>query len=107
MSEIAILQAFEGLPDLRRAQGRRHSVSLCLALFTLAVAAGNQGFQAIGDWLQEHRPELTEQFGVKRLPSYSSIRRVLLGIDYRDYAARGVRIFRGQARVRRDGQPRR
>jgi hypothetical protein len=93
MSEIAILQAFEGLPDLRRAQGRRHSVSLCLALFTLAVAAGNQGFQAIGDWLQEHFTELSELFGVKRLPSYSSIRRVLLGIDDRDYATRLSEFF--------------
>jgi hypothetical protein len=93
VSEIAILQAFEGLPDLRRAQGKRHSVPLCLALFTLSVAAGNQGFQAVGDWLQEHRGELTELFGVKRLPSYSSIRRILLGIDYRDYAARLAEFF--------------
>ncbi|ELR96488.1 transposase family protein [Gloeocapsa sp. PCC 73106] len=46
MSEIAILKAFEGMPDERRKQGTRHSLQLCLALFTLAVAAGNHGFLA-------------------------------------------------------------
>jgi hypothetical protein len=40
------------MTDKRRKQGTRHSLQLCLALFTLAVAAGNQGFLAIGDWLK-------------------------------------------------------
>lgn len=88
MSEIAIVEVFKGIPDYRRKQGRRHSLPCCLALFTLAVTAGNQGFQAIGDWLKYHQEELTELFEVKSLPSYSVIRRVLLKVDYKDYAAR-------------------
>lgn len=76
MCDTAIIQAFEGMPDYRRTQGKRHSLSLCLALFTLAIAAGNQGFEAIGDWLKYHREELTQLFEVKSLPSYSAIRRV-------------------------------
>jgi hypothetical protein len=47
MSEIALLDVFEGMPDTRRRQGKRHSLQLCLALFTLAVAAGSRGFLAI------------------------------------------------------------
>jgi hypothetical protein len=93
MSEIAIIQAFEGMPDERRKQGTRHSLPLCLALFTLAVAAGNQGFLAMGDWLKYHEGELKELFWVKSLPSYSAIRRVLLGVDYQDYARRLSRFF--------------
>ena len=50
MSDIAILQAFEGLPDPRRAQGRRHSVPVCLALFTLAVAIGGFPAERFSDW---------------------------------------------------------
>ncbi len=45
MAEIALVGVFAGLPDGRRKQGKRHSLPLCLALFTLAVAAGNQGFR--------------------------------------------------------------
>ncbi|NEQ87893.1 MAG: hypothetical protein F6K26_50345 [Moorea sp. SIO2I5] len=52
MSQPAIVAAFADLPDSRRTAGQRHSQALCLALFTLAVAAGNRGFLAIGDWLK-------------------------------------------------------
>ena len=93
MTEIAILKAFEGMPDYRRKQGTRHSLQLCLALFTLAVAAGNQGFLAIGDWLKYHHDELKDLFGVERIPSYSAIRRILLRVDYLDYAARLAKFF--------------
>jgi hypothetical protein len=93
MSEIAILEAFAGIPDHRRKQGRRHSLQLCLALFSLAVVAGNQGFLAIGDWLKSYTQQLKELFDVERLPSYSTIRRALLGLDYEDYSARLVHFL--------------
>jgi hypothetical protein len=93
MPEIEILKVFEGMPDQRRRQGTRHSLQLCLALFTLAVAAGNQGFLAIGDWLNYHAQELKELFGVERIPSYSAIRRVLLRSDSQDYSERVGQFF--------------
>ncbi|WP_204139130.1 transposase family protein [Halomicronema sp. CCY15110] len=81
---IGILEAFAELPDVRQASGKRHQMTLCLALFTLAVTAGNQGFLAIGDWLNSYRRDLLELFDPpkQRLPSYSTIRRVLLKVDY-------------------------
>ncbi|WP_293114984.1 transposase family protein [Moorena sp. SIO4G3] len=68
---------------------------LCLALFTLAIAAGNRGFLAIGDWLTSYREELIELFDppLGRLPSYSTIRRVLLSLDYQQYSAALARFF--------------
>lgn len=76
------------MPDHRRKQGTRHSLQLCLALFTLAVVAGNHGFLAIGDWLKSYTEELFELFEVKRIPCYSTIRRALLGLDYEEYSCR-------------------
>lgn len=95
MSELSIVEAFAGLPDLRRRAGQRHSQPLCLALFTLAVTAGNRGFVAIGDWLKSYEDELIVLFSVPkgRLPSYSTIRRILLGLNYRDYSACLARFF--------------
>ena len=93
MPELEILKVFEGMPDRRRRQGTRHSLQLCLALFTLAVAAGNQGFLAMGDWLNYHAQELKELFGVERIPSYSAIRRVLLRSDSQDYSERIRQLF--------------
>lgn len=96
MSEIAILEAFSDLPDVRRGQGKRHSVPLCLAIFTLAVVAGNQGFLAIGDWIHSYQEQLKELFDVHRLPSYSTIRRVLLKIDDADYSTKLAKFLQIQ-----------
>jgi len=95
MTNLAIVEAFSNLPDSRRGAGQRHSQALCLALFTLAVAAGCRGFLAIGDWLSAYHDELVELFSPAkgRLPSYSTIRRVLLDIDYPEYSARLARLF--------------
>jgi hypothetical protein len=92
---IEILEAFADLPDVRHSSGKRHQMALCLALFTLAVTAGNRGFIAIGDWLKSYRRELIELFHPPkhRLPSYSTIRRVLLSLDYQTYSAALARFF--------------
>lgn len=58
--QIEILAAFSKIPDSRHSLGKRHHIALCLALFTLAIAAGNQGFLAIGDWLKSYQTELIE-----------------------------------------------
>lgn len=93
MSKVAILEVFTGIPDHRRGQGRRHSLQLCLALLTLAVAAGNQGFLAMGDWLKSYSEQLKELFEVERLPSYSTIRRTVLKLDYQEYSQRLAHFF--------------
>lgn len=89
MSSLAIVEAFVGLPDARRGEGRRHEQALCLALFTLAVSAGCRGFLAIDDWLVSYRTELLELFhpAKSRLPSYSTIRRIMLKLDYQAYSS--------------------
>lgn len=62
MSQLAIVEAFSTLPDTRRIAGQRHTQALCLALFTLAVTAGNHGFLALGDWLKAYHDELVALF---------------------------------------------
>jgi hypothetical protein len=92
---IEILEVFADLPDCRRSAGKRHQVSLCLALFTLAVVAGNRGFQAIGDWLRAYHQALICLFKPPkdRLPSYSTIRRVLIEQDVQQYSACLAKFF--------------
>lgn len=99
MPQLAIVEAFADLCDTRRTAGQRHQQALCLALFTLAVAAGNRGFLAIGDWLKAYHDELVALFHPPkdRLPSYSTIRRALLRLDYREYSACLSRFFGIQA----------
>ena len=59
------------------------------------MTAGNRGFLAIGDWLKAHNPELVELFQPPkgRIPSYSTLRRVLLQIDAQSYSACLAKFF--------------
>jgi len=95
MCQIAILEAFAGVEDPRRQAGQRHTLPICLALFTLAIAAGNKGFLAIGDWVSSYQEQLLELFKPpkNRLPSYSTIRRALLHLNYEEYSRRLARFF--------------
>lgn len=98
MSEIEIIKAFAGLEDPRRRAGQRHNLPLSLALFTLAIAAGNKGFLAIGDWISSYREPLIDLFQPpkNRLPSYSTVRRALLHVDYEDYSVCLSKFFNVQ-----------
>ena len=93
--QLEILSVFSEIPDTRHSLGKRHHIALCLALFTLSIAAGNQGFMAIGDWLKSYEAELLKLYTPpkRRLPSYSTIRRVLLNLDYKAYSAALARFF--------------
>ena len=59
------------------------------------MTAGNRGFLAIGDWLACYRCDLIALFNPpkSRLPSYSTIRPVLLELDYAQYSASFARFF--------------
>jgi len=95
MSQPAIIEAFAEVEDRRRKAGQRHTLPLCLALFTLAIAAGNKGFLAIGDWVTSYREQLIDLFKPpkNRLPSYSRLRRALLYINYGQYSACLAKFF--------------
>lgn len=95
MTQIALSEAFSELIDTRRSEGKRHQQALCLAVFTVAVIAGNKGFLAIGDWIKAYKDDLVEMFQPPkgRIPSYSTIRRTLLRTEYESYSACLARFF--------------
>jgi Domain of unknown function (DUF4338)/DDE_Tnp_1-associated len=51
---------FTDIPDPRRAQGRRHSLSTVLAISAAAVLCGMEGYKAIWDWA---KPVLSQSKG--------------------------------------------
>ena len=108
MSQIAILEAFAEIEDPRRRAGVPHTLGLCLALFTLAIAAGNKGFLAMGDWMRSYHEQLVDLLKPpkNRLPSYSTQRPCL--VTYRLRTVFGMprqfqRCFAGVWRNHRSG----
>ena len=78
---------FKDIPDPRRAQGRRHSLSNVLAIAAGATLCGMRGYLAISDWAKSLGQKARERFGCRyenklySIPSLSIIRDVMIRVD--------------------------
>jgi predicted transposase YbfD/YdcC len=78
-----------GVPDHRRAQGRRHSLATILCLACAAVAAGAKSLVAIAEWAAGAPEAVLDCLevrtdpcgGARVVPSETTIRRALSGAD--------------------------
>src|SRR5207253_11368112 len=77
---------FSQISDPRRAQGRRHRLSMVLGIAAGAVLCGMRGYQAISDWAQSVGQKSRERFGCRReevryvVPSEYVLRNVLIRV---------------------------
>jgi hypothetical protein len=78
---------FNDIPDPRRTAGRRHRLSVVLAIATGATLCGMRGYKAIAGWAKDLGPKARERFGCRKVnkqylvPSVSIIRDVLIRVD--------------------------
>ncbi len=78
---------FKTINDPRRAQGRRHSLHVVLAISAAAVLCGMRGYKAISDWAKALSPKARARFGCyyshrkDSIPSESTIRKILIRVD--------------------------
>ena len=71
------------IPDLRRAQGRRHNLSIVLLLAILALCSGYNSYQAMKEWARNYQDLLQEQlpFLAGHTPDAATFHRVFAGLD--------------------------
>lgn len=81
---MTLLESLAQVPDFRHARGRRHELSLVLACILLGTLSGAESWRDLGDFVRRHQSLLLEHLRPlqARLPSYSTLRRVLQGLDY-------------------------
>jgi Domain of unknown function (DUF4338)/DDE_Tnp_1-associated len=83
----ALPRYFKDIPDTRRAQGRRHPLPVVLAICAAATLCGMDGYKAIAGWAKDLGVKARERFGcrianrLRLVPSESTIRDVLIGVD--------------------------
>ena len=75
----ALIEAFAGVPDPRRRQGRRYPLPFLLGALVLALLCNCDTLEAVGQWCAAHRDLLATHFPDQRFhtPTGSLYRRLL------------------------------
>lgn len=80
--DVDLLVVLAGVPDPRKARGRRHRLVTVLALSLAAVLAGARSYTAIAEWAHDLPAGARLRLGMgRRTPCESTIRRVLQTVD--------------------------
>jgi len=79
----SLYDVYQTLPDSRTASGKRFNQAGVLALVTLALMAQQNSLRQISAWVAATDPALGARLGFRfnRMPSYGTIRRVLLHLN--------------------------
>jgi predicted transposase YbfD/YdcC len=90
-ARIPLSQVFATVPDPRARRGVRHTLPVVLTVAAAAVLAGAKSLLAVGEWVAEADRDALSRLGIDQavvLPSESTIRRTLAGLDADDLDAR-------------------
>ncbi len=88
---LSLPEYFRQITDPRRPQGRRHPISVVLAIASAAVLCGMRGYSGISDWAQSLGPKARARFrcryhnGKRIVPSESTIRDVLIRMEPKEF----------------------
>lgn len=76
------------IPDPRRLQGQRHELTHILLITIMSIMSNYIGYRAIGDFMKRNEKDLVALLKPKRdkLPSFDVVRKVLMGIDFKDFS---------------------
>jgi len=87
MKEFNLREELRTLKDKRRGQGQLHRIDVVLMITIMATMSGYHGYRAIGDFAQRYEKEIVKylEIGNKRVPSFPTIRRVLIEINHQKF----------------------
>ena len=75
----SLIQALKKVKDFRKLQGQRHPLWRVLLIIILGLMQGYTGYRALGDFARFNQDLLLTTLNIvpERVPSYSTIRRVM------------------------------
>ena len=80
----SLIDYLKQIPDSREQSGCRHPLWLVLLIIIMGMMSGYWGYRQLGRFVERHRRELIQLLKIPqaRVPSYSTIRRVMIQLDY-------------------------
>lgn len=85
---MTLIEALQQVDDFRAKRGRRYPLWVILVLVVLGTLNGCTSYQALEEFAQRHYHALVVRLGLpyNRLPSDSTVRRALMGVDFQQLA---------------------
>lgn len=86
--KTSLITVLEHIPDKRRAEGKRHPLSLILILTLMTIMSQGYTLRSIEAFVKRHRDDLINCLCISknRLPSLATIRRALMIVDFNELA---------------------
>jgi transcriptional regulator of heat shock response len=83
---MSLIHYLQQIPDFRTQP--QYPLWVVLLLVIMGVMSGCQGYRALEDFVIRHQAVLLElmELPQERLPSYSTLRRIMIRIDFRAFA---------------------
>ena len=82
-----LIEQLNQLPDVRRSAGKRHSIGIVLIVSIMSVISKMFSYHEMGHFVKGNKEELFKLLDVDRLPSYSTIRRVIIAVPVDELSA--------------------
>lgn len=82
---MTLIEHLQQLPEFRKARGQRHSQWLLLLLLLLGAMSGYWGYRPLAEFTHRYGSAIYAELNLPpdtRLPSYSTFRRLMQGLDY-------------------------
>ncbi|NEQ78555.1 MAG: transposase family protein [Okeania sp. SIO2C9] len=82
--EKSLIDYLKEIPDFRDQRGCRHPLWLVLLIIIMGIISGYWGYRQLGRFTERHRLTLIKLLNIPqaRVPSYSTMRRVMVQLDY-------------------------
>ena len=91
-----LIEYLKKVKDFRLDQGQRHQLWFILLIVILGLMTGHLGYRALGDFAKYQQRHLTKYFRIRRrkVPSYSTIRRAIIGVNWANLGSSGLAVIR-------------
>lgn len=85
-----LIEELKQIPDFRKNRGKCYPLWVLLLLTIMGILAGYQGYRPLQHFVQEHHESLCQLLGIelKRVPSFSTFRRMMMGLDVQQFSDR-------------------
>ena len=82
----SLIEFLRELPDNRRGAGQRHTIEFGLIIIIMSIMSGYIGIRAMGDFAKRNKKDLIKYLKPlkPRVPSFSTLRRILLQVDFKE-----------------------